>query len=78
MALNRRDEAVLWYVSRPLKHHVLEQVRKARLTGLLNPAADIVAQRDTHNGDRTIGLNRHPKAVGQGALMDVSHVAKVR
>ncbi len=57
-------------VRRALEHHVLEQVRHARLAVVLEAAADEVGDVDRDRGLRGVREEQHLEAVGQAVLGD--------
>ena len=53
----------LWRIRRPLKHHVLEQVRESGASFLLEPRADVVDQVNGDHGDGRVAGQDHAHSV---------------
>ena len=54
----------------PLKHHVLEQVGKARPSDFFITRADIVIKRDRHNRYGVVFAQNYTEAVSKTKLLD--------
>ena len=57
-------------IFRTLKHHVLEQVGKARPSDSFITRADIVIKRDRHNWYGVVFAQNYAKAVSKTKLLD--------
>jgi hypothetical protein len=60
----------LWHVFRSLKHHVLEEMRKACAAFALIARTDVVIDRNRHHRNGSVFIQNHSQTVIENELFD--------